>query len=98
VSDGLFGQMATRYRERYGVAPFRIASLGYDSVLLTIRMARNWRPGTAFPQNNLFAEDGFGGIDGIFRFDTRGIAVRALEVTEVRQGGFTVVDAAPTRW
>lgn len=98
VSDTLFGQMATRYRERYGQPPYRIASMGYDAVLLTVRMTRDWRPGTAFPQNRLFAADGFGGIDGIFRFDTRGIAQRALEVSEVRQGGVTVIAAAPTRW
>jgi ABC-type branched-subunit amino acid transport system substrate-binding protein len=98
VSDGLFGQMATRYRERYGNAPYRLASMGYDAVLLTVRMTRDWRPGTAFPQNRLFAAEGFGGIDGIFRFDQRGIAQRALEVSEVRAGGFTVVDPAPTQW
>jgi outer membrane PBP1 activator LpoA protein len=98
VSDGLYGQLATRYRERYGTAPYRLSSLGYDAVLLTIRVARDWRPGTVFPQARLFQEDGFGGIDGIFRFDQRGIAVRALEVSEVRAGGFTVVDPAPTRW
>lgn len=98
VSDTLYGQMATRYRERYGQAPYRIASMGYDAVLLTVRMTRDWRPGTSFPQNRLFASDGFGGIDGIFRFDNRGIAIRALEVSEVRQGGVTVVDPAPTRW
>lgn len=98
VSDSLFGQLATRYRERYGAAPFRLASLGYDSVLLTIRITRDWRPGTVFPQARLFQEDGFGGIDGIFRFDNRGIAVRALEVSEVRAAGFAVVDAAPARW
>lgn len=98
VSDSLFSQLAPRYRERYGRAPFRIASMGYDAVLLTVRMTRDWRPGSTFPQNRLFAEDGFGGIDGIFRFDTRGIAVRALEVSEVRAGGVAVVDPAPTRW
>lgn len=98
VSDALFGQMATRYRERYGQSPYRIASMGYDAVLLTVRMTRDWRPGTAFPQNRLFAADGFGGIDGIFRFDNRGIAQRALEVSEVRQGGVAVIDPAPTRW
>ena len=98
VSDTLFGQLATRYRERYGAAPSRLASLGYDAVLLTIRMSRDWRPGTQFPVNRLFVEDGFGGVDGIFRFDNRGIAVRALEVSEVRAGGFAVVDPAPTRW
>jgi branched-chain amino acid transport system substrate-binding protein len=98
VSDGLFGEMATRYRERYQRTPYRIASMGYDAVLLTVRMTRDWRPGTIFPQNRLFAEDGFGGIDGIFRFDNRGIAVRALEVSEVRAGGVAVIDAAPTQW
>jgi ABC-type branched-subunit amino acid transport system substrate-binding protein len=98
VSDTLFGQMATRYRERYGRTPYRLASLGYDAVLLTVRMTRDWRPGTNFPQNRLLASDGFGGIDGIFRFDSRGIAQRALEVSEVRAGGFTVIDAAPTQW
>jgi len=98
VSDGLFSQLATRYRERYGRTPYRLASMGYDAVLLTVRMARDWRPGTAFPQSRLFAADGFGGIDGIFRFDQRGIAVRALEVSEVRTGGFAVIDPAPTHW
>ena len=98
VSDTLFGQMATRYRERYGQSPYRIASMGYDAVLLTVRMTRDWRPGTTFPQNRLFAADGFGGIDGIFRFDNRGIAIRALEVSEVRQGGVAVIDPAQTRW
>lgn len=98
VSDTLFTQMASRYRERYGRAPFRIASLGYDSVLLTVRMARDWRPGTRFPENRLLASDGFGGIDGIFRFDNRGIAQRALEVSEVRSGSYAVVSPAPTRW
>jgi len=63
-----------------------------------VRMTRDWRPGAPFPQNRLMAGDGFGGIDGIFRFDSRGIAQRALEVSEVRAGGFAVVDAAPTAW
>ncbi|MGB3318588.1 MAG: penicillin-binding protein activator [Sphingopyxis granuli] len=98
VSDGLYGQLATKYRARYGKAPYRLASLGYDSVLLTVRIARDWKPGTAFPVNRLLAADGFGGIDGIFRFNNRGIAVRALEVSEVGAGGFRVVDPAPAKW
>ncbi|WP_184100205.1 penicillin-binding protein activator [Sphingopyxis panaciterrulae] len=98
VSDGLYGQLATKYRSRYGKAPYRLASLGYDSVLLTVRIARDWKPGTRFPVNRLMAADGFGGIDGIFRFDNRGIAQRALEVSQVGAGGFRVVDPAPTKW
>ena len=98
VSDGLYGQLATKYRARFGRAPYRLASLGYDSVLLTVRIARDWKPGTSFPANRLLAADGFGGIDGIFRFSNRGIAERALEVSEIGAGGFRVVDPAPTKW
>lgn len=98
VSDNLYGQMADKYRARYGKAPYRISSLGYDAVLLTVRMSRNWTPGKNFPVNNLNVTDGFGGIDGIFKFDKRGIADRALEVSEVRSGGFAVVSPAATQW
>lgn len=98
VSDSLYGQLAAKYRTRFGKAPYRLASLGYDSVLLTVRIARDWKPGTNFPATRLLAEDGFGGIDGIFRFNNRGIAMRALEVAEIGAGGFRVVDPAPTKW
>ena len=98
VSDGLYGQLATKYRTRFGRPPYRLASLGYDSVLLTVRIARDWKPGSNFPTSRLLAADGFGGIDGIFRFNNRGIAERALEVSEIGAGGFRVVDPAPTTW
>lgn len=98
VSDGLYGQLATKYRSRFGKQSYRLASLGYDAVLLTVRVARDWKPGTSFPTSRLLAPDGFGGIDGIFRFNQRGVAVRALEVSEIGAGGFRVVDPAPTKW
>ena len=98
VSDGLYGQLATKYRARFGKAPYRLSSLGYDAVLLTVRVSREWRPGTDFPAERLMAGDGFGGIDGIFRFDERGVAVRALEVAEIGAGGFRVIAPAPTKW
>jgi len=98
VSDGLYGQLATKYRTRFGRQSYRLASLGYDAVLLTVRVSRDWRPGTSFPANRLLAADGFGGIDGIFRFNQRGVAMRALEVSEIGAGGFRVIAAAPTKW
>lgn len=98
VSDSYYGQLAGKYRARYGETPFRLSALGYDAVLLTVRVSREWKPGTTFPLNRLFASDGFGGIDGIFRFDKLGIAQRALEVSEVEAGGVRVVDPAPTQW
>jgi ABC-type branched-subunit amino acid transport system substrate-binding protein len=94
VSDGLYGQLATRYRQRYGVAPYRLSSLGYDSVLLTVRIAQNWRPGTPFPVARLTDPDGFAGVDGAFRFGRSGIAERMLEISQVNAGSFSTVDPA----
>ncbi|ANI77405.1 MULTISPECIES: penicillin-binding protein activator [Sphingobium] len=95
VSDGLYGQLAGKYRARYGSSPFRLSALGYDAVLLTVRIARDWKPGTTFPAARLRDPGGFSGIDGAFRFGRSGVAERALEVSEVGAGTYTVVAAAP---
>lgn len=95
VSDTLYRQLATKYRARYGAAPFRLSSLGYDSVLLTVRIAQDWKPGSPFPAARLRDAGGFSGIDGAFRFNRQGIAERALEVSEVGAGAYNVVDPAP---
>ncbi|MBL0900029.1 MAG: penicillin-binding protein activator [Reyranella sp.] len=96
VSDGLYGQLASKYRTRFGKAPYRLASLGYDSVLLTVRIARDWKPGTTFPASRLLAADGFGGIDGIFRFLPDGRSERALAVIRIQGDRGVVVSPAPT--
>ena len=95
VSNTLYRQYAGKYRQRFGGAPYRLSSLGYDAVLLTVRIARDWRVGTAFPATRLSGGDGFSGIDGAFRFGRDGIAERALEVQEVRGGTTTTVSPAP---
>ena len=95
VSDGLYRQYATKYRARFGVAPFRLSSLGYDSVLLTIRIMRDWPMGAAFPEDRLKDRGGFAGIDGAFRFGRDNVAERALEVQEIRGGATITVSPAP---
>lgn len=95
VSDGLYRQLAAKYRARYGETPFRLAALGYDAVLLTVRVAQDWRVGTPFPARKLIDESGFSGIDGAFRFERNGIAQRALEVQQINPGSFAVIDPAP---
>lgn len=95
VSDTMFNQLRSRYRARYGRAPYRLASLGYDAVLLTVRIAGDWRVGRPFPARELANEEGFTGVDGAFRFGRDGVAERALEVQEVTAGGFTIVSPAP---
>jgi hypothetical protein len=73
-----------------------VATLGYDSVLLTLRVAREWKVGTPFPKGELYDKGGFLGVDGAFRFSRGGVVERALEVREVRGGDVTAVDPAPT--
>ncbi|RST30876.1 penicillin-binding protein activator [Sphingomonas ginkgonis] len=91
-----YGQFVQRYRARFGSAPFRISSLGYDAVLLTIRAARGWSANKRFPVRQLLDSDGFAGVDGIFRFGRNGIAQRALEVRRVTAAGSEVVSPAAT--
>ncbi len=95
VPDGLYNQLSTKYRERFGKSPYRLSSLGYDSVLLATKIARNWKVGTAFPVAALSDAGGFAGIDGAFRFGSTGIAERALEVQQINATGFTVIAPAP---
>lgn len=95
VSDGVYRQLATKYRVRFGKAPYRLASLGYDAVLLVTRVGNDWRPGQAFPASRLLDAGGFSGIDGAFRFGPDGVAERALEVKQGAPAGFIVVAPAP---
>lgn len=94
VSDGLYDQLANKYRARYGKAPYRLSSLGYDAVLLVTRVARDWKVGTPFPTRVLADKGGFAGIDGAFRFQN-GVAQRSLEVRQIDAGRFTTVSPAP---
>ena len=95
VSDTLYRQYAIKYRARFGSAPYRLSSLGYDSVLLTVRIARDWPVGSPFPEARLRSAEGFAGIDGAFRFGRDGVADRSLEVLQVNAGGFTTISPAP---
>ena len=96
VPDARFTQLVGRYKARYGKTPYRLGSLGYDAVLLTVRSARAWPAGRPFPARSLIDGDGFAGVDGIFRFGRDGIAERSLEVRQVTAIGTVVVSPAAT--
>lgn len=98
LSDQRFGRFTESYRQRFGQTPYRAATLGYDSVLLTLRIAREWAPGTPFPTGRLVDRGGFLGLDGIFRFNANQVIERALEVREARGGTVNVISPAPTRF
>ncbi|APE28738.1 penicillin-binding protein activator [Aurantiacibacter gangjinensis] len=96
VPDDRYRQFASSYESRFGQQPFRIATLGYDAVLLTLRLTRDWRPGRDLPEGLLTDDGGFLGLDGPIRFQSNGIGERAMEVRQVGNGAFTVVSPAPT--
>ncbi|HVH37841.1 MAG TPA: penicillin-binding protein activator [Sphingomicrobium sp.] len=91
-----FDQLVVRYRAKYAKTPFRLASLGYDAMLLTVRTTKYWEPGRPFPARQLIDREGFAGVDGIFRFGRDGIAERALEVRQVNAFATTLLSPAPT--
>ena len=98
VSDGRYRQFVSSYEGRFGSQPYRIATLGYDSVLLALRVAREWEPGTPFPTGQLLDTGGFLGLDGAFRFQSNGVGERAFEVREVGDGSVSVVEEAPRQF
>ncbi|WP_379921391.1 penicillin-binding protein activator [Erythrobacter sp. R86502] len=96
VSDQRYGRFADSYAARFGTQPYRAATLGYDAVLLTLRVARDWKVGTPFPKGELYDKGGFLGVDGAFRFNRMGVVERALEVRQVKDGEIVVVASAPS--
>ncbi|MBY6128688.1 penicillin-binding protein activator [Qipengyuania aquimaris] len=96
VTDSRYGGFVNSYEERFGGQPYRVATLGYDAVLLTLRATRDWRVGRDFPVNLLYQAGGFDGMDGPFRFQRNGVVERAMEVREVQSGDVSVVSAAPS--
>ncbi len=98
VSDARYRQFVSSYEARFGNQPYRIATLGYDAVLLTLRIAREWQPGQRFPTGQLSDEGGFLGLDGAFRFSRDGVGERAFEVREVGDGTISIVDPAPRQF
>jgi branched-chain amino acid transport system substrate-binding protein len=94
-TDANYSAFRGRYRARYNASPFRMSTLGYDAVLLAVRIAADWPVGRRFPARALRDPGGFAGVDGAFRFGRDGVAERALEVREVTAAGANVVSPAP---
>jgi ABC-type branched-subunit amino acid transport system substrate-binding protein len=95
VSDARYRQLSQAYRRQFGKGSFRIASLGYDSMLLVVKIAGSWKVGDKFPAGKLRDDGGFVGVDGVFRFSSNGVAERALEVDELSPAGAKAISPAP---
>ena len=92
--EDAFAAFADRFRGAFAAAPPRLASLAYDAVALTALLAR--APGGAdFSAAVLTDDEGFAGVDGLFRFRDDGLAERGLTVYRVAPRSFEVLDPAP---
>ncbi len=83
-----------RYRQIYGEQSPRLTTLAYDAVALAATLVRQ----SKFPDfsaRQITNENGFSGIEGIFRFSEEGLIERGLAVYEVGSNEFTIIDPAP---
>ena len=91
-----FQQFAQRFRARFAnLDPSRTASLAYDATLLVAALARQSGDPQRYGEAALTNNNGFSGIDGIFRFNARGLNERGIAVQEVRKGAVVAISPAP---
>jgi branched-chain amino acid transport system substrate-binding protein len=83
-----------RFKDTFGYAPPRLATLAYDAVALAGALAR-LPDGRGFTAETLTSAGGFRGVDGIIRFTADGGNQRGLAVLEVTAEGPVVVGEAP---
>jgi outer membrane PBP1 activator LpoA protein len=82
-----------KYRQTYGEAAPRLATLAYDATALAIVLART---GQDYSRQTLTNANGFNGIDGIFRLRQDGLIERGLAILEIRNNRASVIKEAPT--
>lgn len=86
------------YRKLYNTNPPRLSTLAYDATALAIVLAKNGlrHSGTpAFDRISIMNNNGFAGIDGIFRFRPDGLVERGLAVMEIKKKNVIERDPAP---
>jgi branched-chain amino acid transport system substrate-binding protein len=83
-----------KYHAAFGLNPATLSSLAYDAVSLVALLSQG-EPYRRFTNTALMDPNGFGGVNGIFRFNADGTSERGLAVLEMTPAGPTVVDPAP---
>ena len=94
-------RLKKRYQERYkntfGVTPSEISSLSYDAIALigTIlqKNSLTTKP-NKFHREYFLDQNGFVGINGIFRFKSNGVNERSISIAKVDSGTFKIIDEA----
>ncbi len=77
------------YREAYGRDPSELSSIGYDAAAMVMALGRTGE----LTLDGLTDEDGFMGVNGLFRFRLDGTSQRSLAVYRIdTQDGASIVD------
>ena len=81
------------YQSLYGTTPPRLSSLAYDATALSVVLLKQ---NPTIATQSIMNPSGFAGIDGIFRFQSNGLAQRGLAIHRITgRGDSTVIDQAP---
>ena len=86
-----------KFERAFTRRPPRLASLGYDAMLLAVALTYA-EGGADYSPASLTDANGFAGVDGIFRLLADGTNQRGLAIMEVGEDGVRVIDPAPTRF
>ena len=87
-------RFGARFKNAFGRAPPRLATLAYDATALAVVLAQG-ADGPDYSIPALTDRNGFLGVDGIFRLLPEGIAERAFTIHEVARNGLNTRRSAP---
>jgi ABC-type branched-subunit amino acid transport system substrate-binding protein len=88
-----FREFEKNYYRSFNKFPPRISAIAYDATLAVINLAQNKAYGEKInAQNFINANEGFAGIDGLFRFLPNGLVERNLAILQVGNGRFDVLE------
>ena len=90
----LTAQFNARYNAAYGSQPHPLAGLAYDGIAAIGALVKQGRS-NALTAGALTQSAGFQGVNGVFRFQSNGVAERGLAVATIRNKQVVVVDPAP---
>ena len=86
-----------RYQDTFGTQPTEVSSLSYDAVALIgaiLQKSSATITPDKFPRKYFLDQNGFIGINGIFKFKSNGVNERSLSIAEVNSGTFKIIDEA----
>lgn len=84
----------TRYIRQYGQPPSSLSAVAYDAAALSMALSRDGE----LTIDELLDENGFAGVNGLFRFSFNGLAERAMAIYEIdpdRENGATEIRPVP---